>query len=41
MQDANELRNALSQLTGTEGYFFNPINHNLEQYAASLKFETE
>lgn len=29
MKDANELRNALSQFTCTEGYFFNPINRNI------------
>lgn len=37
MKDANELRNALSQLTCTEGYFFNPINRNIP-YTDGAKF---
>lgn len=37
MQDANELRSALSQFTGTEGYFFNPINRNIH-YTDGAKF---
>jgi len=37
MKDANELRNALSQFIGTEGYFFNPINRNIH-YTDGAKF---